>query len=149
MERVNDNKPHAIPSVWNMSGKLSVNGVKGYQSAEYQIAFNHTDFQLKLTSVLAMGQWLIDSKNQQLIINQKTIHDDLQAWMHTQMGWHFPIKKLKNIVFNQGFRDPNWQLSIQRYQQINNQRYPKILKLEHKHEPIQIKLQISQVNQLK
>ena len=149
IERVNNDKPHTIPSAWNMSGKLSVNGAKGYQSAEYLIAFNHKDFQLKLTSAIAMSQWLIDSKNQQLSINQKTVDANLEQWMQHQMGWYFPIRELRKIVFNQEFNDPNWQLSILRYQQIKNQRYPKILKLEHKHQSIQIKLQIGQVNQLK
>ncbi len=67
-----------------------------------------------------------------------------------EVGWYFPILELPKIIFKdkENIQD-NWVIKVTRYQQINNIKYPKLIRLNHLKKPIKIKLMLTDIKPIK
>lgn len=139
-----------VPDVWQTQGRMSISSDTHRQSYQFDIGFDHDNYQIKLSAPLGLAAVQIVSDNQQIRVNNQVIDMSLTQWLEEELGWSFPLETLAEIIFQpQVVNLKDWQIDIIKYQTIESFRYPKILRLKHQNQAIKIKLLISKVNQLK
>ncbi len=131
-----------VPSSWYASGRLSAlfNGER--QNAGFKVDFTQQNYQFTLTGALGLGQLVIVSNAQGLNVNNVTVSLTIEQWMRQELGWHFPVYELGEIVFNQGFTNSNWQFKIL---SRHPNHLPKIVRITHRIQNITIKISLKDV----
>ncbi len=135
-----------IPSVWQAKGRIGGVVDQQVQNSGFDITFKDQYFQLTLSAVLGLGEVVIKSNSQGLWVDEELVTTDFNQWMTNQVGWYFPILEFPKIVFkHKKIIQGDWLAEITRYQQINNIRYPRMIRLNHLKKPIKIKLILTDV----
>ncbi len=129
--------PQSVPKVWQAQGKIGVIFNGKSENASFEVDFKKNDYQLILTTLLGLGQVIIKSNNQGLLVDEKLLRTNFKQWMKKKAGWHFPIQDLGKIAFNQHFDNSDWNLKVlSRY----SNHLPKTIRLIHTIKDIKIKL---------
>ena len=135
-----------IPDMWQAKGRVGGIVDQQVQNSGFDIIFKGVYYKLTLSAVLGLGQVLIESNPQGLWIDGKLIPGNFKQWMTAQVGWYFPITELTYVVFKGRKKMNNdWDVEISRYQQINNIKRPKLIRLKHLKKPIKIKLMLADI----
>ena len=140
----------AIPESWSAKGRVGVSVDDSYQSVGFDIEFTAQEFELVLVGTLGLGEVNIRSTAQGLWINHQRTSLSLQQWMERELGWHLPLNILANIIFEHQLNASHeWQVRIAKFMPYQEASVAKLVKLQHQHKPIKIKLLFQEVNQLK
>jgi len=140
------NTVDTIPSVWQAKGRIGVVVDQQVQNSGFDITFKDQSYKLRLSAVLGLGEVVIESNSKGLRIDKELVSTDFKQWMVSKVGWYFPILEFPEIIFkNKRKIQNNWVIKVARYQQINNIRYPKLIRLNHLKKPIKIKLMLTDV----
>jgi hypothetical protein len=103
-------------------------------------------FDLTLTGALGLGQVNILSRAEGLYINANASSLSLEQWMNQELGWHFPLPKLAEIVFLHRLNiDDNWQVNITKYGPYRGASVAKVISLIHQTKPIKVKLLLKEI----
>ncbi len=147
---VNINPPLVIPTAWQTQGRVGVVFDGKSRSAGFSVDFRQNNYKLTLTATLGLGQFVIQSDDQNLLVNDKVVNTNFKQWMLNEFGWYFPVQKLPDILFKHDQRvTEDWTINIARYQAVDSISYPKIVRLNHRSQAIKIKLVLGEINQLK
>jgi len=144
------NPPLVVPNEWQAQGRAGVVFDGKSENAGFEVDFKGKNYRLTLTAALGLGQFIVQSNERGFLVNNKLVNANLQQWMMSEFGWHFPVQKLPDILFKHDQKTTNnWAINITRYQTINGISYPKIVRLNHLNQAIKIKLVLGEINQLK
>lgn len=144
------NAVDTIPNVWQAKGRIGGVVEQQVQNSGFDITFKDQSYKLILSAVLGLGEVVIESNHKGLWVDKKLISTDFKQWMMGEVGWYFPILELPKIIFkNKTKIQNNWKIRAARYQQINNIRYPGLIRLNHLKKPIKIKLILTDVKLIK
>ncbi len=139
-----------IPSVWQAKGRIGGVVDQKVQNSGFDITFEDQSYKLTLSAVLGLGEVVIESNSKGLWVDKKLISTDFKQWMISKVGWYFPILELPKIIFkNKKKIQDSWMIKVTRYQQINNIKYPKLIRLNHLKKPIKIKLMLTDIKPIK
>ena len=139
-----------IPSVWQAKGRIGGVVDQKVQNSGFDITFEDQSYKLTLSAVLGLGEVVIESNSKGLWVDKKLISTDFKQWMISKVGWYFPILELPKIIFkNKKKIQDSWMIKVARYQQINNIKYPKLIRLNHLKKPIKIKLMLTDIKPIK
>jgi len=141
------NAVNTIPSVWQAKGRIGGVVDQQVQNSGFDITFKDRSYKLTLSAVLGLGEVVIESNSKGFWVDKKLVSTDFKQWMISEVGWYFPILEFPEIIFkNKKKIQNNWLIEVARYQQINNIRYPKLIRLNHLKKPIKIKLMLKNIN---
>jgi outer membrane biogenesis lipoprotein LolB len=140
------NAVDTIPSVWQAKGRIGGIVDQQVQNSGFDITFKDQFYKLTLSAVLGLGEIVIESNSKGLWVDKKLISTDFKQWMISKVGWYFPILELPKIIFkNKKKIQDSWMIKVTRYHQINNIKYPKLIRLNHLKKPIKIKLMLTDI----
>jgi outer membrane biogenesis lipoprotein LolB len=140
----------SIPESWSAKGRAGVSVDDSYQSVGFDVEFAAQEFELVLVGALGLGKVNIRSTAQGLWVNHQRTSLSLQQWMEQELGWHLPLSSLAKIIFEHRLNASHeWQVKISRFMSYQEVNVAKLVKLQHQHKPIKIKLLFQEVNQLK
>ncbi|SHN89297.1 hypothetical protein BHECKSOX_1546 [Bathymodiolus heckerae thiotrophic gill symbiont] len=135
-----------IPSEWQLKGRIGVVTQDKAQNFSFKIKFQQQAFDLALTGALGLGQVNIISQVGGLYIDGNISSLSLKQWMDQELGWHFPLQKLADIVFlHQLNIDDNWQVIISKYGPYRETSVAKVVRLTHQRKPIKVKLLLKEI----
>lgn len=142
--------PSVIPTVWKAQGRVGVVFNDQSENAGFEVEFTENNYRLVLTGTLGFGQFIVQSNEQDLLVNNKSVSTGFKQWMINKFAWYIPIEKLPAIIFMHDQKNTNdWEVDITRYQNINGFSFPRVVRLNHLRKAIKIKLVLGEINQLK
>lgn len=138
------------PESWSAKGRAGISVNDNHHSIGFNVEFANQEFELVLVGALGLGEVNIRSTAQGLWINHQPTPLSLQQWMEQELGWHLPLDILADIIFKHQLNtDQKWQVHIAKFMPNQDVSVAKLVKLQHQHKPIKIKLLFKEVNQLK
>lgn len=137
----------SLPKFWQASGKMSIKTPHKLENAHFEIEVKEQNFILILTTAFGFGQVIIEPHTQGLLVNNKVFAGDFKTWMLQKYGWYFPLQNLTPLLFTPNPSPPkNWQISISSPPQINPTAHPKIIRFNHLHQSVKIKLAFTHID---
>jgi outer membrane biogenesis lipoprotein LolB len=142
--------PSVTPDAWSAKGRAGVLVNDNNQSISFDISFVDQEFEMALVGALGLGEVNIRSTESGLFIDHAQTSLNLQQWMEQELGWDFPLHSLPDIIFEHRLDvQSEWQVEISKFMSYQGVSVAKIVKLQHRNNPIKIKLLLQEVNQLK
>jgi outer membrane biogenesis lipoprotein LolB len=145
---------YKLPEKWQADGNIGIFVNQERQNASFAVQFGVHNFRFEITSALGMGGMHLEQDGYGLRVDGSRVEMGLNTWMSQKLGWSFPVEHLGAIIFSDKVRRANnlrgraafthkdWRIKISSYDKNS---LPKILRFEHKHKNIKIKLRLKNI----
>jgi outer membrane biogenesis lipoprotein LolB len=145
---------YKLPEKWQADGNIGILVNQKSQNANFSVKFGGSNYRFEITGAFGMGGIHLELDDYGLKVEGERVNMGLKSWMNQALGWHFPVEHLRAIIFSDVVRHANnlwgravfthkdWLIKIQSY---NENGMPKILRFNHKHKQVNIKLRLKNI----